>query len=369
MSRAWLIPLDNPGARHAIPTSGLLIGREQTCDLRLCGPTVSAKQCWICSNSECFEVEDKSSNGTFLNGRLLGRNQRMILHEGDLIQMTRKWQTNSALQFRFTTVEADRQHVRDECPSEVAQHMQVPNAPLESVADGSRHCDSSIEEDIRKMQVDVSAMENHVNQLSTKIKNLGANSEPLHRPGSADSIRTANAEALLEAERTRLLAQRAVLEAELAGLRATYEQYKRSHSDAQIACECEQGMHKQLEEELNAVVNDLAQLKGQHEALQIGLEEAGQEMRWNRSRLEPVADLAAGLEACRDRHMAEVETSVSAERELALMAESRTSSLKKLHHVSRLLAEEMQSQADRLVGLIDSCSPHSDENVPPRSTR
>merc|ERR1712129_618978 len=114
----------------------------------------------------------------------------------------------------------------------------------------------------------------------------------------------------------------------------------------------------------NSVVNDLAQLKGQHEALQIGLEEAGQEMSWIRSRLGPVADFASGLEACRDRHIAEVEAAISAERHLALTAESRTSSIKKLGHASRLLAEEMR--ADHLIALFDMFSPHSDENVLPK---
>mmetsp|Transcript_15882 Transcript_15882/g.37526 ORF Transcript_15882/g.37526 Transcript_15882/m.37526 type:complete len:378 (+) Transcript_15882:51-1184(+) len=95
-----LLRLSDPGGQGIEIGSGVVIGRKEGCQVCIPGPTVSAVQCEIrwSKDEELFEIIDKSSNGTFLNGQLF---QKAVLQHGDLIQLTRRWPQNLSLQFKF----------------------------------------------------------------------------------------------------------------------------------------------------------------------------------------------------------------------------------------------------------------------------
>ncbi|KAK6511431.1 hypothetical protein TWF481_000348 [Arthrobotrys musiformis] len=71
--------------------SGYLIGRHQECDLRLTQPTVSNRHCVIfrevSGKTSKAIIEDLSSNGTFIGGSNVGRNNRRELRNGDEIKL------------------------------------------------------------------------------------------------------------------------------------------------------------------------------------------------------------------------------------------------------------------------------------------
>jgi serine/threonine-protein kinase CHEK2 len=71
------------------PASGYLIGRHPECDMIVDIPTVSNRHCLIFNenkNGDSFAVmEDLSSNGTFVNEAMVGRNKRRELEDGDEI--------------------------------------------------------------------------------------------------------------------------------------------------------------------------------------------------------------------------------------------------------------------------------------------
>ncbi|OCT54449.1 serine/threonine-protein kinase chk2 [Cladophialophora carrionii] len=71
------------------PAGGYLIGRHPECDMVLDIPTVSNRHCLIFNESRNGDMiailEDLSSNGTFVNEALLGRNKRRELEDGDEI--------------------------------------------------------------------------------------------------------------------------------------------------------------------------------------------------------------------------------------------------------------------------------------------
>ncbi|KAF3937593.1 hypothetical protein ABW19_dt0201125 [Dactylella cylindrospora] len=71
--------------------SGYLIGRHLECDLRLSQPTVSNRHCVIfrevSGRTSKAIIEDLSSNGTFIGGSVVGRNNRRELRHGDEIKL------------------------------------------------------------------------------------------------------------------------------------------------------------------------------------------------------------------------------------------------------------------------------------------
>jgi serine/threonine-protein kinase Chk2 len=75
--------------KKGFPASGYLIGRHPECDMIVDIPTVSNRHCLIFSenkNGDSFAVmEDLSSNGTFVNEAMVGRNKRRELEDGDEI--------------------------------------------------------------------------------------------------------------------------------------------------------------------------------------------------------------------------------------------------------------------------------------------
>lgn len=96
-------------ADSGVPASGYLIGRHQECgkhrwtwcrdfslltmdiDRRVHGPNISNRHCLFFSENKggstiCI-VEDLSQNGTYVNDKLVGRNQRRELNDGDEISI------------------------------------------------------------------------------------------------------------------------------------------------------------------------------------------------------------------------------------------------------------------------------------------
>jgi serine/threonine-protein kinase Chk2 len=75
--------------KKGFPASGYLIGRHPECDMIVDIPTVSNRHCLIFNenkNGDSFAVmEDLSSNGTFVNEAMVGRNKRRELEDGDEI--------------------------------------------------------------------------------------------------------------------------------------------------------------------------------------------------------------------------------------------------------------------------------------------
>lgn len=73
--------------------------------IKVDGKTISAVQCEVkwTAQLQCFQLVDRSSNGTFLNGQSLGKGEASRLTDGDQVQLTKGWQQNSELQFTFVT--------------------------------------------------------------------------------------------------------------------------------------------------------------------------------------------------------------------------------------------------------------------------
>jgi serine/threonine-protein kinase Chk2 len=71
------------------PAGGYLIGRHPECDMVIDIPTVSNRHCLLFNetrNGDSIAVlEDLSSNGTYVNDALVGRNKRRELEDGDEI--------------------------------------------------------------------------------------------------------------------------------------------------------------------------------------------------------------------------------------------------------------------------------------------
>ncbi|KAK8049795.1 Non-specific serine/threonine protein kinase [Apiospora phragmitis] len=77
-----------------IPAGGYLIGRHQECDVVVNEPIVSNRHTLIFTENKGSDaiavLEDLSSNGTFVNEDLVGRNQRRELHDSDEIAVNDK---------------------------------------------------------------------------------------------------------------------------------------------------------------------------------------------------------------------------------------------------------------------------------------
>lgn len=71
------------------PAGGYLVGRHPECDLIVDIPTVSNRHCLMFHETRDGDaiavIEDLSSNGTFVNEQILGRNKRRELEDGDEI--------------------------------------------------------------------------------------------------------------------------------------------------------------------------------------------------------------------------------------------------------------------------------------------
>ncbi|KAI9841456.1 MAG: hypothetical protein M1837_000674 [Sclerophora amabilis] len=75
------------GKESCIPAGGYLIGRHPECDRVIDLPTISNRHCLLFAENSHGEtiavLEDLSSNGTFVNEGIVGRNKRRKLEDGD----------------------------------------------------------------------------------------------------------------------------------------------------------------------------------------------------------------------------------------------------------------------------------------------
>lgn len=73
--------------------AGVLVGRSSTCDVRIAGLDISSRHCQfsLSSNSrqEFLMLTDLSSNGTGVNGEILGRGTTVLLRSGDKISFAK----------------------------------------------------------------------------------------------------------------------------------------------------------------------------------------------------------------------------------------------------------------------------------------
>ena len=86
---------------QGFPAGGYLLGRHPECDVRLDFGTVSNRHCLIFNENKpagsMAVIEDLSSNGTFVNEAILGRNKRRELEDSDEIALV----DNARFIFRY----------------------------------------------------------------------------------------------------------------------------------------------------------------------------------------------------------------------------------------------------------------------------
>lgn len=90
---ARLVPLyETEEEFFSLPAEGTVtVGRRRECFVVVQDLAVSGTHCILkcCSQPLSFEVEDCSTNGTFVNGSPLGKGQRSWLADGDVLALTR----------------------------------------------------------------------------------------------------------------------------------------------------------------------------------------------------------------------------------------------------------------------------------------
>jgi pSer/pThr/pTyr-binding forkhead associated (FHA) protein len=83
---------DAPPLRLTFDTPRLVIGRGDTCDVRLPDPSVSHRHASIRQRgAEYVIVDEKSTNGTFLGRVGLAPNSPRVLRSGELVRIGRVW--------------------------------------------------------------------------------------------------------------------------------------------------------------------------------------------------------------------------------------------------------------------------------------
>eukprot|EP01002_Notosolenus_urceolatus_P010817 NODE_382_length_2135_cov_14.927133_g306_i0.p1 GENE.NODE_382_length_2135_cov_14.927133_g306_i0~~NODE_382_length_2135_cov_14.927133_g306_i0.p1 ORF type:complete len:657 (+),score=112.30 NODE_382_length_2135_cov_14.927133_g306_i0:120-2090(+) len=65
----------------------IILGRAQGCTLRFSDPKISARHCKLYSWSDQVLCEDTSTNGTFINGKKIGKGCRQVVKHGDEIAL------------------------------------------------------------------------------------------------------------------------------------------------------------------------------------------------------------------------------------------------------------------------------------------
>ena len=94
---ARLTSLSKNNPDNEITSDIFTIGRKVSNDLQIKNPKLSARHCRITrekerDNTYSYYVEDVSTNGTFHNGSKIGKENRMVLADGDEIVLLSKQQ-------------------------------------------------------------------------------------------------------------------------------------------------------------------------------------------------------------------------------------------------------------------------------------
>ncbi|CAE8601095.1 unnamed protein product [Polarella glacialis] len=240
-----------------VPAEGkLLFGRKESCAIRLVGPTVSAFQCAVAwsESTGSFELTDMSSNGTFLNGRILRKSQVTPLKHGDELQMTKRWQTDLALQFRFViaSIEAALQQSLAE--------TQATASALEAELRSARRERERETIAFTASSADAALMPPPSVPPRGKMSSAGAAS------AAAPAATEEQELAVREAEQAQLTAHCVVLEGEVAEQKARLEQLRLDAEAAMAAAADAAEQTLALKEELNAREVDAAEEDGKSDA-------------------------------------------------------------------------------------------------------
>ncbi|KAJ3118489.1 hypothetical protein HDU96_001308 [Phlyctochytrium bullatum] len=78
--------------------SVFVLGRSKDCDLFVNDPQVSLKHCTFHNGDNGVSLEDHSTNGTFVNGDLVGKGKSVELKEGDMIAVKK----DRSMQYKFS---------------------------------------------------------------------------------------------------------------------------------------------------------------------------------------------------------------------------------------------------------------------------
>ena len=99
------------------------IGRVKENDISLPGANISRLHCLITFENGEFYISDQSSNGTLLNGEMIGKNRKMPMRHGDQIQAG-----DFILQFKVKTPEEELEKTTDYLQMKFAQLLSEPKA-------------------------------------------------------------------------------------------------------------------------------------------------------------------------------------------------------------------------------------------------
>jgi pSer/pThr/pTyr-binding forkhead associated (FHA) protein len=99
------------------------IGRVKENDISLPGANISRLHCLITFENGEFYISDQSSNGTLLNGEVIGKNRKMPMRHGDQIQAG-----DFILQFKVKTPEEELEKTTDYLQMKFAQLLSEPKS-------------------------------------------------------------------------------------------------------------------------------------------------------------------------------------------------------------------------------------------------
>ncbi|KAI8094833.1 kinase-like domain-containing protein [Gilbertella persicaria] len=105
---------------------GFLIGRAEDCDVRVKMDAISKQHCLIYMETGATDkakgiriyIEDKSFNGTFVNGQHLGNGRRVLLRNGDEIQLLRSPKFHNPDKYKFFRILFPPKYEANTCESE-----------------------------------------------------------------------------------------------------------------------------------------------------------------------------------------------------------------------------------------------------------
>jgi len=377
--RAWLVPLS--GTRrdaHEINKDGLSIGRREGCGVCLDSPTISAVQCEIHHRRDGFELEDKSSNGTYINGFAMEKSCPVLLKEGDIIQLTKRWEENLALQFRFTLVPrpVSIDTGLDQGPAaKLASAVQEAAAPVPPdglgpwervtvvewaegltapsgvpASSSSAVLGTAAAARVARLQEKAASLTAELVEAKAALASAAPPSEPEEMVLGS---RVAGEEAVLEAEHAELIAQRSFLEAEVAEKRAASERYVRALGGAEKSLEAARSNHRRLVEDLNLAVTTAVLEAGKLDAYNALFQECDVSAHSAAESLGPTCALAEGLQAQIDCERLVAGSARSDELRIIRRLEYRKESIVAIQGIAHGLVEDMRRKASMLADSIE----------------